>query len=154
MAIEIFFIVIFYLFISTEYFNTEYCTRVRVKFGNIMSGFPKCYDCRESHLLCDIYRKRWQTKLWLSSCYRIRSAKHKSSCKSAFWVFSLRDFVLESLFCGQRLWILLICSRQTLTYRPHGLNDEEVIIYGRFKGCLRKVPLLMRDVASNKAVIV
>ena len=53
-----FFIVIFYLFISTEYFNTEYCTRVRVKFGNIMSGFPKCYDCRESHLLCDIYRKR------------------------------------------------------------------------------------------------
>ena len=69
-------------------------------------------------------------------------------------MFSLRDFVLESLFCGQRLWILLICSRQTLTYRPHGLNDEEVIIYGRFKGCLRKVPLLMRDVASNKAVIV
>ena len=26
----------------------------RVKCGNIMSGFGKCCDCRESHLLCDL----------------------------------------------------------------------------------------------------
>ena len=40
---------------------------------------------------------------------RILCAKHEN----ASWVFSLGDFVLESLFCAQRLWILNLFSADT-----------------------------------------
>ena len=37
-------------------------------------------------------------------------------------VFSVGDFVLESLFCAQRLWILNLFSADTELW-PHGLTD-------------------------------
>ena len=40
---------------------------------------------------------------------RILCVQHKN----ASWVFSLGDFVLESLFCAQRLWILNLFSADT-----------------------------------------
>ena len=40
---------------------------------------------------------------------RILCVKHKN----ASWVFSSGDFVLESLFCAQRLWILNLFSADT-----------------------------------------
>ena len=50
----------------------------------------ECFDCRESHLLCNLPKVLTD--------------------KNALWVFSLGDFVLESLFCAQRLWILNLFS--------------------------------------------
>ena len=45
---------------------------------------------------------RQNSGMWFSSCYQNTS-----------WVFSLGDFVLESLFCAQRLWILNLFSADT-----------------------------------------
>ena len=42
--------------------------------------------------------------------------------KNASWVFSLGDFVLESSFCAQRLWILNLFLANTELW-PHGLTD-------------------------------
>ena len=75
-----------------------------------MSGFRKCCDCRESHLSCD-YGKCWQTNLRyvrLTSCYQNTLCQTNSS-----WVFILGDFLLESLLCAQRLWILNLFSADT-----------------------------------------
>ena len=40
-----------------DFFGVIWRCFARVKCGNIMSGFRKCCDCRESH--CVIYRRRW-----------------------------------------------------------------------------------------------
>ena len=50
------FIFVMYL-LNEVYRNDEdmrILERLALKCGNIMSGFGKCFDCRESHLLCDL----------------------------------------------------------------------------------------------------
>ena len=75
-----------------------------------MSGFGKCWDCRESHLLCDLPKVMSVDRQISDMCRwahvtRVLCAKHKN----ASWVFSLGDLVLESLFCAQRLlWYIRI----------------------------------------------
>ena len=71
-----------------------------------------------------IYRECWQTNLRyvrLSSCYQ------NTLCQAwnASWVLSLGDFVLESLVCAQRLWILNLVSADTELWasRFDWLND-------------------------------
>ena len=67
-----------------------------------MSGFGKCCDCRESHyiLLCDLLKVL--TDKSQVCAVELVLLKHKNTS----WVFSSGDFVLQSLFCAQRLWIL------------------------------------------------
>ena len=71
-----------------------------VVFGSVVKVVAKV-------VYCVVYRRCWQTKLsWSQVCSWARvtrgiCAKHKN----AWWVFSAGDFVLESLFCAQRLWI-------------------------------------------------
>ena len=71
-----------------------------VVFGSVVKVVAKV-------VYCVVYRRCWQTKLsWSQVCSWARvtrgiCAKHKN----AWWVFSVGDFVLESLFCAQRLWI-------------------------------------------------
>ena len=96
-----------------EFYRVIWRCFARVKCGRVWkSGFGRCCDCRESHLSCD-YRKWWQTNLRyvrLTSCYQNTfSVKHKN----ASWVFILGDFLLESLLCAQRLWILNLFSADT-----------------------------------------
>ena len=80
-----------------------------------MSGFEKCCDCRESHLLCDL-PKVLTDKSQVCAVELLLLEYFVSSIKT------LRDFVLESLFCAQRLWILNR-FRPTLSCGPHGLAD-------------------------------
>ena len=68
-----------------------------VVFGSVVIAAKVIYTV--------IYRKRWQTNLrYVVELVITRKlyAKHKN----ASWVFSVGDFVLEGLFCAQRLWIL------------------------------------------------
>ena len=85
----------------------------RVKCGSITSGFRKCCDCRETLLLWDLPAEsvdRQISGMWgWARVTRIICAKHKN----ASWVFSLGDFLLESLLCAQRLWILNLFSADT-----------------------------------------
>ena len=90
-----------------EFFGVIWRCFARVKCGNIMSGFY----CRESHLLYDLLKAltdKTQVCGW-ARVTRILCAKHKN----ASWVFSLGDFVLESLFCIQKLWSLNLFSADT-----------------------------------------
>ena len=73
--------------------------------GNIMSGFGKCCDYRESHLLCDLL-KVLTDKSQVCAVELVFLEYSVQKHKNASWVFSLGDFVLESLFCAQRLWLL------------------------------------------------
>ena len=88
---------------------------------------------------------------------RILCAKHKN----ASWVFSSGDFVLESLFCAQRLWILNLFSADTELWasRFDWLKDynfwtfQLLFMYFIAKSCYfceRTSP----SIASNNAVIV
>ena len=83
-----------------EFYRVIWRCFARVKCGSIMSGFRKCCDCHESHLLCDLSKTltdKTQVCGW-AHVTRIVCAKHKN----ASWVFSVGDFVLESLFRAQR----------------------------------------------------
>ena len=51
-----------------EFYWVIWRCSARVKCGSIMSGFRKCCDCRQSHLLCDL--PKVLTGMWLSSCYQ------------------------------------------------------------------------------------
>ena len=70
-----------------------------------MSGFRKCCDCRETHLLCDLPKvltDRSQVcavELVLPE-YFVPIVKTLREC-----LVSIGDFLLESLFCAQRSWI-------------------------------------------------
>ena len=75
-----------------------------------MSGFGKCCDCRKSHLLCDL-RKVLTNKSQACAVELV-----------LLEYFVSGDFVLESLFCAQRLWILNLFSANTELW-PHGLTD-------------------------------
>ena len=72
-----------------------------VVFGSVVIAAKVVY--------CVIYRRCWQTKLsWSQVCSWARvtrklCVKHKNASR----VFSIGDFVLESPFCAQRLWILI-----------------------------------------------
>ena len=77
-----------------------------------MSGFRNCCDCRESRLLCDL-PKALTDKTQARGCARgtrILRAKYQD----VSLVFSLEDFVLESLFYAQRLGILNLFSADPL----------------------------------------
>ena len=86
-----------------------------------MSGFGKCCDYLESHLLCDLAKVLTdKSQVCLVEPVfdtRILFAKRKN----ASWVLILGDFALESLsvlkHCG-----FLICFQQTLSYGRHGLT--------------------------------
>ena len=88
---------------------------------------------------------------------RILCAKHKNTS----WVFSLGNFVLESLFFAQRLWILNLFSADTeplgltvwLTKRLLQFLDVSNVVYFIAKSCYfceRTLP----SIATNNAVIV
>ena len=99
-----------------EFYGVIWRCFARVKCGNIMSGFGSVVIAAKV-IYCVIYRKCWQTNLRYVRL-RILCVKHKN----ASWVFSLGDFVLESLFCAQRLWILNLFLADTELW-PHGLAD-------------------------------
>ena len=61
-----------------------------------MSGFRKCCEYRQGHLLYDLPRV-------LIDSYVVELVLPEN------FVLSIGDFVLEGLCCAQRLWILL-CS--------------------------------------------
>ena len=47
-----------------------------------MSGFRKCCDFGESHLLCDLPKAltgKTHAGVWLSSCYQKNLPKHKNA---------------------------------------------------------------------------
>ena len=76
-----------------------------------MSGFWKFCDRRQSNIMRFTESVDKQNSgMWLSSCYHITVPSIK---KNASQVFSLGDFVLESLFCAQRLWLLNLFSADT-----------------------------------------
>ena len=101
-----------FLWRKREFYGVIWRCFARDKCGNIISGFRKCCDCRESHLLCNLPKAltdKIQECGW-ARVIRKLCAKHKNASK----VFSIGDFVLESLFCAQRLWILnLVLSADT-----------------------------------------
>ena len=79
----------------------------RVKCGRVVLG---SVVIAAKVIYCVIYRKCWQTNLSMcgwARVTRILCVKHKNSS----WVSG--DFVLESLFCAQRLWILNLFSADT-----------------------------------------
>ena len=76
-----------------------------------MSGFRKRCDCRKSHFLCDLPKvltDKIQAYGW-ARVTRLLCVKNKN----ASWVFSLGHFVLESLFCAERLSTLNLFSADT-----------------------------------------
>ena len=89
-----------FLWRKREFYGVIWRCFARVKYESIMSGFRKCCDCRQIHLLCE----KSQVYGWACVTRKLCD-KHKKT-KNASWVLSVGDFVLESLFCAQRLWIL------------------------------------------------
>ena len=86
-----------------------------------MSGFRKCCDCRESHLLCDLPKvltdksQVCAVELVLPE-YFVPSIKTLCECL-VYVIFSFKAYsVLKD--CA-----FLICFRPTLTYGPHDLTD-------------------------------
>ena len=67
-----------------------------------MSGFRKCCDCRESHLLCDL-PKVVTDKSQVCAVELVLPEYFVPRHKNASRVFSLGDFLLGSLLCAQRL---------------------------------------------------
>ena len=139
-----------------EFYGVIWQCFARVKCGNIMNGFGKCCDCRESHLLCDLLDRQISGMCSWARVTRILCVKHKN----ASWVFSSGDFVLESLFCAQRLWILNLFSADTaavgltvwLTKRLQFLDGSNVV-YFIAKSCYFCEETLP-SIASNNAVII
>ena len=71
----------------------------------------KCSNCRESDLLCDLPKVLTDK---IQACGWVRVTRILCArLKNASWVFSLGDFVLESLPCAQRWWILNLFSAHT-----------------------------------------
>ena len=71
----------------------------------------KCSNCRESDLLCDLPKALTDK---IQACGWVRVTRILCArLKNASWVFSLGDFVLESLPCAQRWWILNLFSAHT-----------------------------------------
>ena len=62
-----------------------------------MSGFRKCCDCRETHLLCDLPRSQVCAVELVLPEYFVPIVKTLREC-----LVSIGDFLLESLFCAQR----------------------------------------------------
>ena len=82
-----------------------------VKCGNITSGFWKFCDGHEINIVWFTESVDKQNSgMWLSSCYQVTVPSIK---KNASQAFSLGDFVLESLFCAQILWLLNLFSADT-----------------------------------------
>ena len=73
--------------------------------------FWKFCDCHEINIVWfteSVDKQNWG--MWLSSCYQVTVSSMK---RNASQVFSLGDFVLESLFCAQILWLLNLFSADT-----------------------------------------
>ena len=86
-----------------------------------MSGFGKCCDCRESHLLCDL-PKVLTDKSQVCAVELVLLEYFVSSIKT------LRECLLQVILSWKAYCVLkhcgfLICFRSTLSYGPHGLTD-------------------------------
>ena len=81
-----------------------------------MSGFRKCCEYRQGHLLCDLPRV-------LIDSYVVELVLPEN------FVLSIGDFVLEGLCCAQRLWILL-CSGK---FFSHLLANSVRYIYRQIR---------------------
>ena len=70
--------------------------------------FWKFCDCHEINIVWfteSVDKQNWG--MWLSSCYQATVSSIKRNVSQ---VFSLGDFVLESLLCAQILWLLNLFS--------------------------------------------
>ena len=135
-----------------EFYGVIWWCFARVKCGSIMSGFRKCCDRCKSHLLCDrqISGMCGWARVTITLC-----AKYKN----AWWVFSLGDFFLESLFCAQRLWILICFGWHWamgltvwLTKRLQFLNVSNVV-YFILKCCYFWEKTLPSTVSNNAVTV-
>ena len=86
-----------------------------------MSGFRNCWDCRESHLLCDLLKvltdksQVCAVELVLPE-YFVPSVKTLHESLVSVILSQKAYYVLKD--CG-----FLICFRPTLSSGPHGLTD-------------------------------
>ena len=64
-------------------------------------------------IYCVIHRRSWQVCGWAHVTRKLCAKR-----KNASWLFSLGDFLLESLLCAQRLWILNLFSADTELWAP------------------------------------
>ena len=86
-----------------------------------MSGFPKCCDCRESHLLCDL-PKVLTDKSQVCAVELVLLEYFVSSIKT------LRECLVQVVLSSKAYSVIrdcgfLICFRPTLSCGPHGLTD-------------------------------
>ena len=84
-----------------------------------MSGFRKCCEYRQGHLLCDLPR------VLIDSIVVELVLPENFVLSIGDFVLSIGDFVLEGLCCAQRLWILL-CSGK---FFSHFLANSVRYIY-------------------------
>ena len=104
-----------FLWRKREFYRIIWRCFARVKYGSVMSGFRKCCDCRQIHLLCEKSHVCGWARVTRKLC-----DKHKKT-KNASCVLSVGDFVLQSLFCAQRLWILNLVF---FSNGPRGLTTK------------------------------